>query len=169
MLSRRVSNVIQELRLIGWLIIVFLFIIIVMLFPTLSREPKQPDSISEPSNLTIEQLDTVVEQSKTVRFNVSCVSNSMGQTLNCKNKILAQELQGNDYLVYGQIYIYTKEKENHNLTSLVVHRLVGCADLSFNISRGDKCYRTIFKGDNNAIAEIVSRKDIKYKVLSVEQ
>ena len=103
---------------------------------------------------------------KEYRFEIDNSSNSMGLTFDYHNVLTVVDFKQDEFLEYGKIYVYKNNKD------MIVHRLVGCADLPFSITNKTTpygCERTIFKGDNNLISEIVDRSDIKYFVTSVEQ
>jgi hypothetical protein len=85
---------------------------------------------------------------------VACGSDSMGLTLNCGDKVYSRILENEEKLEIGSIYIY--RSSNHT----IIHRLVKCLD--------EECSMTIFKGDNNRVAEIVNRSEILYKVIKIE-
>lgn len=89
-----------------------------------------------------------------VETQVGCKSNSMGLTIKCGDKIYGEYIEKDEVLVPGDIYVYDKSE---NGTAQVVHRLVLCLD--------DDCNSTVFKGDNNVVAEVVNRSDILYRVI----
>ena len=86
--------------------------------------------------------------------NISCESDSMGLSITCGMKAMAEKYEMNESLEIGRIYIYNGTK------GTVVHRLVGCIDSGCNL--------TIFKGDNNLYSEKVNRSRILYKVARFE-
>jgi len=85
---------------------------------------------------------------------VGCESDSMGLVLSCGDKLYQKKVTPKQHLREGKLYIY-------NMTDqLVVHRLVTCLD--------ENCTKTVFKGDNNHIGEIVNRDQIQYEVVMVQ-
>ena len=80
----------------------------------------------------------------------SCDSDSMGLTLNCRDKIYYNYVSKNEPLELGMIYLYKKDNK------IIIHRLVQCLD--------ENCSIAVFKGDNNYIAEFVNRTQIIKKV-----
>ncbi len=86
---------------------------------------------------------------------ISCDSQSMGLSLNCKDSLFTELVTENSMLIEGDIYIYTKNEK------IIVHRLVKCLD--------DQCNRSIFKGDNNYVADdIVEKSKIFARVYGLE-
>jgi len=78
---------------------------------------------------------------------VSCGSDSMGLTFGCGDLLYYRDVKKNEELMPGDIYIYRKDNDTK-----VVHRLIECVDIDCNL--------TVFKGDNNAVGELVERKDV---------
>jgi len=85
---------------------------------------------------------------------VGCDSDSMGLTMDCGDQVYLKYITVSDRLRPGSIYVY----EDGNTS--VVHRLVICVDTD--------CNMTVFKGDNNYIAELVDRRNITGIVTRVE-
>jgi len=85
---------------------------------------------------------------------VSCGSDSMGLTFGCGDLLYYRDVKKNEELMPGDIYIYRKDNDTK-----VVHRLIECVDIDCNL--------TVFKGDNNAVGELVERKDVLRKIESV--
>lgn len=101
---------------------------------------------------TLEVIENVLNTDHVSR--IGCDSDSMGLTLNCGDKVYSREVKNDESLLKGHIYIYEKGNQS------IVHRLVACID--------QDCNQTVFKGDNNQVAEFVNRSQIKKKVLQVE-
>lgn len=91
-----------------------------------------------------------------VESSVGCDSDSMGVSLRCGTKIYGRYIDEDETIFPGSIYVY-----NTSSNIQVIHRLVLCLDAH--------CDKAVFKGDNNAVGEIVERKDILYRVTLVEQ
>ena len=85
---------------------------------------------------------------------VECGSDSMGLTFGCNDLLYYRDVGKNEKLVPGDIYIYRKDDDNK-----VVHRLIECVDIDCNL--------TVFKGDNNAVGELVERDNVLQKIESV--
>lgn len=85
---------------------------------------------------------------------ISCKSDSMGLTIDCKDTAFGNKVEKDDKLYPGYIYVYKSTNETD--TRHIIHRLVYCLD--------EDCNQTVFKGDNNPVAEIVNRSDILYSV-----
>jgi len=85
---------------------------------------------------------------------VECGSDSMGLTFGCNDLLYYRDVKKGEILVPGDIYIYRKDDDNK-----VVHRLIECVDID--------CELTVFKGDNNAVGELVERKNVLQKIESV--
>jgi len=85
---------------------------------------------------------------------VGCGSDSMGLTFGCDDLLYYRDVKRNEELTPGDIYIYRKDNE-----SKVVHRLIECVDVD--------CELMVFKGDNNAVGELVERKQVLQKIESV--
>ena len=85
-------------------------------------------------------------------MNISCASDSMGLIVPCKSKLVSEDYN-NESLKLGQIYIYKFEDK------WISHRLVACVDKDCNV--------TVFKGDNNEIAEFVNKSQIGYYVKGI--
>ena len=85
---------------------------------------------------------------------VQCGSDSMGLTFGCGDLLYYRDVKKNEELVPGDIYIYRKDDGNKT-----VHRLVECVDIDCNL--------TVFKGDNNAVGELVNRSNVIQKIESV--
>ena len=85
---------------------------------------------------------------------VECGSDSMGLTFGCNDLLYYRDVGKNEKLVPGDIYIYRKDDDNK-----VVHRLIECVDIDCNL--------TVFKGDNNAVGELVERNNVLQKIESV--
>ena len=85
---------------------------------------------------------------------VKCGSDSMGLTFGCSDILYYRDVGKNEELIPGDIYIYRKDDGGK-----VVHRLIECVDIDCNL--------TVFKGDNNAVGELIERKDVLQKVESV--
>lgn len=77
-------------------------------------------------------------------------SDSMGLVINCNDRLYLTNVSRYPNLQIGSIYIY----RSGNIT--IVHRLVKCVDKDCNV--------TIFKGDNNPVAEFINKSQILYKV-----
>ena len=88
-----------------------------------------------------------------VLVNITCESNSMGLLMPCNSKASVIPYK-NELLHLGRIYVYEV-----NSTYFIIHRLVGCVDKD--------CNRTIFKGDNNLISELINKSQIKYIVTAI--
>ncbi len=84
---------------------------------------------------------------------VGCDSNSMGLTINCDDKLYVDAVKSDEELFLGTIYGFRFDNKTF------VHRLVQCVDIDCNL--------TVFKGDNNLVAEFVNRSDIVYRVETV--
>lgn len=84
---------------------------------------------------------------------VSCESDSMGLTLDCNDEAYGNIVQKRDRLIVGDIYVYRRENTS------IIHRLVRCLDKDCNVS--------VFKGDNNKVAEFVNRSQIRYHIVRV--
>jgi len=84
---------------------------------------------------------------------VACSSNSMGQVIDCDDLVYIEPV---GKLKLGDIYVYYNEDKNSNVT----HRLVYCLDKD--------CNQTIFKGDNNKVAELVNKSQILGRVKEVK-
>ena len=85
---------------------------------------------------------------------VQCGSDSMGLTFGCGDLLYYTDVKKDEELVPGNIYIYRKEDGGK-----VVHRLIECVDVD--------CELTVFKGDNNAVGELVERNNVLQKIESV--
>ena len=85
---------------------------------------------------------------------VQCGSDSMGLTFRCGDLLYYTDVKKDEELVPGNIYIYRKEDGGK-----VVHRLIECVDVD--------CELTVFKGDNNAVGELVERNNVLQKIESV--
>lgn len=86
---------------------------------------------------------------------VSCLSDSMGLTINCNDILYETKITNNTILNPGNIYTYTTDK---NVS--VAHRMIICLD--------NNCNMTIFKGDNNAVGEMIPREWLTGEVMMVE-
>ena len=76
---------------------------------------------------------------------MACGSDSMGLLLRCGARVYGDLISRNDNLYLGEIYIYK------NKTESIIHRLIACED---------NCTRLLFKGDNNAKADVwIDRED----------
>lgn len=101
---------------------------------------------------TVQEVDSPY----TLETTIGCGSDSMGVEYNCGQKIVGEEIKPGDKLYPGMVYVYQK-----NETLTVIHRLVLCLD--------EDCNMTVFKGDNNRVADpVVSRDKILYRVTSKE-
>ncbi len=90
-----------------------------------------------------------------IQVPISCDSQSMGITFNCKDNLFSDFINDDSVLVEGDIYVYQIDER------IIVHRLVKCLD--------DNCNRSVFKGDANYAADkIVERSQIISKVYGVE-
>ena len=85
---------------------------------------------------------------------ITCGSDSMGLTFGCGDLLYYRNVKKDEELVPGEIYIYRKDDGNK-----VVHRLVECIDID--------CELMVFKGDNNAVGELVEREQVTKKIESV--
>ena len=85
---------------------------------------------------------------------VSCGSDSMGLTFGCGDLLYYRDVKRDEELLPGEIYVYRKDDETK-----VVHRLVECVDVD--------CELMVFKGDNNAVGELVEREQVTKKIESV--
>lgn len=86
---------------------------------------------------------------------ISCETQSMGLTLNCKDNLFTELITESSVLIEGDIYIYNRNGQT------IVHRLVKCLD--------NQCNQSIFKGDNNYVADdIVEKSQIFAKVYGIE-
>ena len=85
---------------------------------------------------------------------VQCGSDSMGLTFGCGDLLYYRDVERGGELVPGEIYVYRKDDG-----SKAVHRLVECVDIDCNLC--------VFKGDNNAVGELVNRSNVIQKVESV--
>ena len=84
---------------------------------------------------------------------VGCSSNSMGLTMRCGDTLFMNKVQSDEKLYIGRVYVYEK------INKTIVHRLVACIDVDCNL--------TLFKGDNNPVAEFVNKSNITYQVVKV--
>ena len=89
-----------------------------------------------------------------IQYNVSCESESMFPTTTCRDTPIGRTISKREELQVGRMYTYDLNVSDEQ--SSIMHRLVACLD--------DMCNNTIFKGDNNYIAEIVPRSAIKAKI-----
>ena len=96
----------------------------------------------------------VVYEGYDVKYKLGCSSDSMGLSLNCGDVQYSNFVNSSSYLETGEIYVYKRDNKS------IVHRLVYCLD--------SDCNSTIFKGDNNEVAELVNRSEIVAKVVMVE-
>jgi len=85
---------------------------------------------------------------------VQCGSDSMGLTFGCDDLLYYRDVKKNEELVLGDIYIYIKEDGGKT-----VHRLIECVDIDCNL--------TVFKGDNNAVGELVNKSNVIRKIEGV--
>lgn len=86
---------------------------------------------------------------------ISCESDSMGLTLDCKDTAYGEVVRANDEIIRGDIYVY----ESGN--SSVIHRLVNCVN--------NDCSGTlVFKGDANRVAEFVNRTKLRYHIIRID-
>lgn len=92
------------------------------------------------------------------KTNIGCDTDSMGLTVGCHDIAFGNKVDQDDRLYPGYIYVYNGTNSSND-TIHVIHRLVYCLD--------DDCNVSIFKGDNNFVAEIVNRSDILYSVDAV--
>lgn len=93
---------------------------------------------------------------ETTSIHTSCASDSMGFGMRCQDTVEVQDFNSTlTKPVPGEIYIY--KKENGNGTT--IHRLVLCLDTDCNF--------TVFKGDNNRVAELVNRSAIIKKATGI--
>lgn len=101
-----------------------------------------------------ENLETMGLSEVTSVNPVSCLSDSMGLTIGCNDKLLLKPFNESNVLMKGSIYVY---KNPYTGVGTTVHRLV-----EFNQTHA------LFKGDNNAVADPwVQIIDIEYLVLGV--
>ena len=85
---------------------------------------------------------------------VACGSDSMGLTFGCEDLLYYRDIKNNEELTLGDIYVYRKDNGDN-----VVHRLIECVDID--------CELMVFKGDNNAVGELVEKQQVIKKVESV--
>lgn len=108
------------------------------------------------NELQNELVEMVKAEPKEIR--ISCKTNSMGLLTDCNSKAQVRELQEDEKLKLGSIYIFKKPS---NQSKLIIHRLVGCVD--------ENCTKLIFKGDNNkVIDEFVNRSQVLYFVEGIK-
>lgn len=84
---------------------------------------------------------------------VECGSKSMGLVVGCGDRVLLREIPLDSQLIEGHIYTYDAVNQS------VIHRYLGCKD--------KECQQLIFHGDNNRVAEIISRDNVTYEVIGV--
>jgi hypothetical protein len=84
-----------------------------------------------------------------------CSSDSMGLTINCNDVLYETKITNDTILNPGNIYTYTTDK---NVS--IAHRMIICLD--------SDCNMTIFKGDNNAVDEMIPREWLTGEVVMVE-
>lgn len=87
---------------------------------------------------------------------VSCESDSMGLMFRCDDIVYSQEIDKDHVFVDGDVYIYKDPSDNVS----VIHRLSLCFD--------ENCSYMAFRGDNNAVGELVPKEWVKYKVVAQE-
>jgi len=85
---------------------------------------------------------------------ISCKSDSMGLAFRCGDSVYSRTISLEEELKEGEVYIY----KNPNKNNSVIHRLVLCLD--------DDCNQTVFRGDNNALGELVPREWIYAKPIA---
>lgn len=133
-------------RLIDWYIALSPIILAVILVAALFID------IPEPVIITTSDLGDVA-------FNISCETNSMGQTFTCDDIVYGKHITDQTRVYEGKIYAYRDWEEVNE--SYIAHRLVLCLDADCNVS--------VFKGDNNRIGELVNRSYIEYEVTAIWQ
>ena len=84
---------------------------------------------------------------------ISCGSDSMGLSFKCSDVVYSRKVLINETMIPGEVYIYTDPDPNK--TNKIIHRLAVCLD--------ENCSRMVFRGDNNAVGEIVNRSQIYAK------
>ena len=132
-------------KLVGFLVLFFIVLSIVLLL----------DYGKDPMVVNTSKYDVVSV--------IGCQTDSMGLVMGCNDTLYLKKLNEEDVLVPGTIYVYNATK------SQTVHRLVECIKIEESTIINDKhCNNTlIFRGDNNAKGELVSRKDVLYRVESI--
>ena len=109
-------------------------------------------SVSRPYYNPVYALDNIIDlQYDSVSF-IKCSSDSMGLGLDCNDLVYMETVTNETELLEGQIYSYY----NYDFNVSVAHRLALCLDVDCNVS--------VFRGDNNAVGELVNRSQIQHKI-----
>ena len=98
-----------------------------------------------------EEVGSLLNKSYDLVSLISCDTQSMGLGLRCNKPIYSRKISIDEKLLEGEIYIYQK----NNSERKIIHRLTKCFD--------ENCSLMVFRGDNNAVGEIVYRKQVIFK------
>ena len=107
-------------------------------------------------NMEFERVNDINIGNETLtKGKTSCVSDSMGLALGCKDIIYYRSVTNKTILYEGRIYTYHKDGKN------IIHRLIRCMDKD--------CKEALFKGDNNLYADQpINRIQIDREVVMVQ-
>ena len=105
-------------------------------------------------NLLVPDSDVVQLLDSDGISEISCGSDSMGLSLDCKNNVRYHYVSEEEPIEMGEMYIYTRPFGDG---IDILHRVVGCIRV-VGVGLEEVCYYDesylIFKGDNNAVMDV---------------